>query len=132
MQRKTKVLVILTLVFMLAFSGVAVGAENYVIEPQASYVFAYWSTGMEYLNKHMIIDCESLTQAVYNQSITAELQKLENGSWKTIATFYESDTDFLISIYTAHPVDPGTYQVRSTHRAGGETKIGYSGSLTVK
>lgn len=60
-----------------------------------------------------------------------ELQKQEGQSWTTIKKWQKEDNHQFLNITDNFPASSGTYRVKGTHMAGGETKTSISATLRV-
>jgi hypothetical protein len=122
-----KKLTILVLVLFMLMTTPLWAVEEITIDPQASSVFL--SYGSSIAKNGDSITCTAFSHLIndYSQSISMNLQRYENGSWVTLQSWYGSRYDVTLTVGGGYPLSPGLYRVKSTHKAGGETRTSYSG-----
>ncbi len=123
---------ILLLVFLISSPSSTMALEKFIVEPKsASSIFVTYSSGIGNSSQYIICSASSNLTGVYYQSITMELEKFTNGTWQRVTSWYYAETSFTMDMRHNYPKSPGLYRVKSTHVAGGETRISYSGNLQI-
>jgi len=123
MFKKMFFLVLLLLVFSVT---PLYAAEEVIIAPQASSVFLSYGSGIAENGSSITCTAFSNLTNHYQQSITMRIQRYENGSWKTLKSWSDSDNYATLDVMGGYPLSPGLYRVKSTHSAGGEVRTSYS------
>lgn len=127
---KKFLILVLTLSFLVSFSGVALAKDNLIFDTQNSDVFLKYSSDIIPYNGKFICEGQTDTMGYFDQSIKMELQKY-NGSWSTIKTWNISGYTMRLIISETYPQQPGTFRVKCTHYAGGESRVSYSDTLSI-
>ncbi|MGI6145232.1 MAG: hypothetical protein GX092_05580 [Clostridia bacterium] len=126
-----KKMIILVFILLVLSATPILALEEVTIDAQASSVFM--SYGSSIAKNGNYINCTAWSDLVdfYSQSISMSLQRYENGTWKTLKTWSASDYHMTLDVMGAYPLSPGLYRVKSTHKAGGETRTSYTGNYII-
>jgi hypothetical protein len=139
-MKKFLVSLVINLVLIFSFSSMVMANEaieptqqenQIIITPKASNVFLNYSSSIDYTTSTIICSASNkLTNSTKN-SILMELQKYNGSSWQTIKSWNTNGTSLTLSLKESYPKSLGTYRVKSTHQANGESSISYSLQINI-
>lgn len=123
---------LLVLAFMLSFTGGVMAQErNIIIDPQSSAIFIAYGSNIWLQSGRIMCSSTSELMKFTNQSMIMELQKQEGQSWTTIKKWQKEGNHQFLNITDNYSASSGTYRVKGTHMAGGETKSSFSAILSI-
>lgn len=118
--------------------NISSGSEN-IISPQTQYIMGVQTSIQKRSSSQVALHAEVYCNQSVKSIVTIfSLQKLSNGSWKTVSsgTTSVSNTARLSKSAIVSGVSSGTYRAKTTTRVVdsngySETLTGYSGSITI-
>jgi maltose-binding protein MalE len=126
-----KKMIILVFMLLVLSATPILALEEVTIDAQASSVFLTYGSSIG--KNTNTITCTAWSDLVdfYSLSISMSLQKYEDDTWVTLETWSDSDYDITLDVMGGYPRSSGLYRVKSTHKAGGETRTSYSGNFSI-